>query len=446
MIPYIGNSRILKAFTDQSGGPGFEQAEKLLGTTFVVVAVSTEQSKTVAGQAAALTAVITAVKCFKHVALIADHGIRLVRPLPVGNTLGAAASALGAKLVTEIPKNTTHVISIDYKPDNTEAFIHCWWDGWITGVIPPWEWVGMGTSENPLAGVFAGALAVREVFASILGKRAGNSMLLVSLWEPWAKNIVVAEVGPSTIYVPSKLWFIGLGHLGQGYLWNLAFLSVVGGHAVIQDDQAVGDENVATGLLTTNNDIEKSKVRVASGWLEGLGWTTSHMERRHYGDIKVMDDDPAIVITGLDNIDARKKIARAGFDYMIDAGVGHGPTDFDSLQLTVLKKGIDADQFWTTAEKTKDVDSLMQEKAYQKLTSKHGTCGTFSLAEASVAVPFVGAAVGALAIAQAIRLGNMQKTIQVMQMSLGSPGMVIPGDFNNAPAKNLGGVQVKLYK
>jgi len=33
-----------------------------------------------------------------------------------------------------------------------------------------------------------------------------------------------------------------------------------------------------------------------------------------------------------------------------------------------------------------------------------------------------------------------------MQMSLGSPGMVIPGDFNNAPAKNLGGVQVKLYK
>lgn len=59
-------------------------------------------------------------------------------------------------------------------------------------------------------------------------------------------------------------------------------------------------------------------------------------------------------------------------------------------------------------------------------------------------MPFVGAAVGALTIAQAIRLASMQTTVQIMQMELGSPGMAMVGAMNDALAVGFGSVAVRL--
>jgi hypothetical protein len=157
-----------------------------------------------------------------------------------------------------------------------------------------------------------------------------------------------------------------------------------------------------------------------------------------------LPDDPAIVITGLDEPKARIAIAGAGFDYMIDAGIGHGPVDFEGLQIRVLKKGTDARAFWSSPETPKDVDALLQQKAYRAHAAEFENCGTLTLANASVAVPFVGAAVGALTITQAIRLASMQKTVQIMQMELGSPRMAMVGPMNDAPAESFGSVAVRV--
>jgi hypothetical protein len=213
---------------------------------------------------------------------------------------------------------------------------------------------------------------------------------------------------------------------------------------VLQDDQTVGEENEATGLLTTGKDVGKRKTRVAANWLDGLGWPTSLVERRHYGDIPLLPDDPAIVITGLDEPKARIAIAGAGFDYMIDAGIGHGPVDFEGLQIRVLKKGTDATAFWSSPETPKDVDALLRQDAYRDHAKEFEACGTLTLANASVAVPFVGAAVGALTIAQVIRLASMQATVQIMQMELGSPGMAMFGAMNGALSGGFGSVTVRF--
>ena len=442
MSPHQEKSRILKAFTDRDSGQGFDEAQDLLRQCLVVVALSEKEAGTHAGQSAALTAIATAMKCFGQAALLTDAAVPLFHPLPLGDTLHAAVEALGALVTDKLPSNATHIISIGYEPEGAEIFIRCWWDGWNTGVMPSWENAALGKSGNPLAGVYSGAAAVREVFASILGKPAGNRTRLVSLWEPWAESIEAADPGPDTVFIPDRLWFIGLGHLGQGYLWNLSFLPVMKGTAVIQDDQTVNEENVATGLLNKADDIGDLKTSVAAAWLKQLGWTPFRVERRHHGDLLAAKDDPGIIFAGLDNPESRKNVAGSGFSYMIDAGVGHGATDFEMMQLTVLEKGDDASQLWTEQEKPKDVDAVMKGKAYQEHEKKHGKCGTFSLAEASVAVPFVGAAVGAIAFSQAIRLGCLQQTVQVMQMDLAAPGLVIPGSFNECPKKNLGTVRV----
>jgi hypothetical protein len=66
------------------------------------------------------------------------------------------------------------------------------------------------------------------------------------------------------------------------------------------------------------------------------------------------------------------------------------------------------------------------------------------LPAASVAVPFVGAALGALTIAQVLRLGSMLPTIQMMQVDLGAPEMAMTGAMNDAPAASLGALKVEF--
>ena len=443
MIPHLSRSRIAKTMTDAAeGAVDFGEAEDRLARVHAVVRVGDHEASTAAGQAAALTAVATAMKCFGRAALVQQSDLPLVRSLPLGETLGAAAASLGATVLREIPEDASHVIVLDWRSSAAGDFVRCCWNGWNAGVMPPWEETPVGDGGNSLAGVFAGALATREVFAAAIGRpRAGQRVSVVSLWEPW--NAVEPSRGPAMIALPSALWFIGLGHVGQGFLWALSFIPSHGRLAVLQDDQTVGEENVATGLLTGPNDKNVRKTRVAARWLEAIGWKTSLIERRHYGDIRRTKNDPAIVLTSIDEPRARVDIAGA-FDYMIDAGVGHGPIDFETAQIRVLTKEVDPRGLWSAPEKPKDVSALLERPAYRAHATQFDGCGTFALAEASVAVPFVGAAVGALSMAQLLRLGAMEETRQLMQTELSAPEMTVAGAINTPLEKGLGGTDIRL--
>lgn len=447
MTDHLKQSRIAKALTDRSNGAtSFDEAEARLKSVRVAIVLMPDQVTTAAGQAAALTAVNTSVKCFGSVTFIGGSGVALVSVLPIGETVCAAAKTLGAVSSALVPSDATHVILIG-TGDSTSAamFVRCWWDGWKAGIVPPWDHRAFGVAGNPLAGVFAGALAVREVFATVLGyPRSGSRVSVTSLWEPEAADPDTAAPGPETVYISPRLWFIGLGHLGQGFLWCLGLLPVRDMELVLQDDQNAGEENEATGLLTWGNFVGRRKTRVAAAWFDRPGWSTRLIERRHYGDMPILPTDPSIVITGLDEPDPRLRIAKTGFDYMLDVGIGHGPVDFEALQIRILRKGVDPAPFWSSPERPKDVDRLMQQAAYRAQEAESGRCGTLPLANASVSIPFVGAAAGALTIAQEIRLASMQTTVQMLQMELGTPHMTIVGALNPATAESRGSRQLRL--
>ena len=445
MDDYWRRSRITKALTDGARVGSFKEAEARLNAVRVAVVLDAEQMNSRAGQAAVLTAVATTRKCFGRVVLVMEGDATLLSPLPLGNTLGCAARSLGAQLLRRAPPGTTHSIRIGdvYAIGWT---VRCWWDRWLAGTRAN-DGEGSGDCRVALAGVFAAAVAIRQVFACVLANRTIRMRdVTVDLWEPWTAADH-RRTGPDKFDVPDRLWFLGLGHLGQGFVWNLCLLGVRDGRAVAQDDQTIGAENEATSLLVLPNDLGSKKARVAARWLESCGWQTDIIERRHHGDIAVTQEDPPYLLCGLDSLQPRLTMARQGFEYMIDAGLGHGANDFEGIQIRTVAKGQPIDGLWDENARTQHdapFTKLMENEAYTELETRLGSCGIVSFVEASTAVPFVGAATGALVIAQAIRLASLQPSTLFLHMELGAPEMTTNAGTIPGPTINFGSIPTSL--
>lgn len=442
MIDHYRRSRVTKALTDSDRAQSFVEAEARLDAVSPAIAVGRDVSLTPAGQWAALTALATSIKCFGRATLMIDEGpIALVSRLPLGMTLQDAALSLGADVASKMPARATHLLRLGDGVifDGWQAAL--WWDRWLAGVRR--EATPLGDGQLGLAGIFAGALGVRQIFADVCTPaRAADAT--TSLWTPGAV-LDFTERGPDALVVPNHLWLVGLGHLGQAFTWALLSLpGVTQGCAVLQDDQSVGIENEATSLLVSAQDVGRRKVRVASDWLEFAGWRTELIERRHRGDIIVTPDDPPILLAGLDDVTPRRKLAQLGFPFMIDAGIGSGSSDFEGLQLRVIPRGCYNDALWLPSAPEDRRGRLANKGAYRELEREVGTCGTVPFQDASVAVPFVGAATAALAIAQAIRLHMMEPGCAMLQMELGAPEFVIDGGRRDRSTSFLGGSCVNL--
>jgi len=342
----------------------------------VNIVVGPDQVNTPAGQAGVLTAVATARKCFGRATLVTENDAPLLAPLPIGTTLVKAARRLGATIAARRGPGATHTIRIGRTARGTGWEVRCWWDRWLSGTRA-FDYDAIGDSGLPMAGVFGAAIGVRQVFACVL---AGHDIrpcdISVSLWTPWERIDPIAK-GPARFDVPDKLWFLGLGHLGQAFVWNICFLPGKGERlAVLQDDQFIGEENEATSLLVLpNGKIGQRKTRIAVRWLEACGWRTQLIERRHLGDIALTDDDPPYLLSGLDRVDPRFVLARHGFPFMLDAGIGHGAGDFEGIQLRTVAKGQVVSGLWerpdcTNEERTK---RLLDSAVYRELEQHVGT-------------------------------------------------------------------------
>ncbi len=443
MTQHLRRSRVTKALTDAGLAASFPDAEARLDAVDACIVLGDDQASTLAGQAAALTAVGTAFKCFGRVTLaLSAPEAPLLVDFPLGATLAEAAATLGARVVAIVPGAATHRIVIGGSLTGQGWEVACWWDRWLSGLRT--ESAACGDSRLGLAGVFAGALAVRQIFATVL---AGPSSIArdttLSLWEPWTE--APTDLGPTRFTAPNALWLVGLGHLGQGFVWNLLTLPYRGPRAaVLQDDQRIGEENEPTSLLVVERGERRRKVRVAAGWLDAADWDTRLIERRHHGDILPTKDDPPLLLCGLDDVRPRRILASLGFDYMIDAGIGHGPGDFESLQVRIIPKGTLTERLWNAPPPPRLADHLLDKAAYQALAAQDEGCGAYALADSSVAVPFVGAATGALTIAQAIRLASMKPAGALIQVGLAAPELQIDGGRHPALETSFGGEAMDL--
>jgi len=293
----------------------------------------------------------------------------------------------------------------------------------------------------------AAGLALSEMFSYLmrLHAEAGRRSIGLSLWTLDARqDWRMAERGPNISYLPSDLAVIGLGHLGQGYLWGLSALPYARPRdlaATLQDDDPVGTENISTGLLVTPSDVGRFKTRVAAEWFERRGFRTRIIERRFRPGDQIAETDPALILAGLDSPDSRADLARAlsksplASAQLIDVGLGPSVADFDDLVLHSLPPTArDIDRWTAAAHRVTDRTArLANSQRFRDIAAANAldACGTVQLAQLAVAVPYVGASVGAIVVAEILRRLAGAPAVRSLSLQLRDPSFASPPTFHD---------------
>ena len=207
------------------------------------------------------------------------------------------------------------------------------------------------------------------------------------------------------VFLPGALWLVGLGNLGQAYLWAISALPFKDPgkvSLVLQDRDTVSEENWATSVLVKDEIYGSLKTKVAELWACAKGFGARRVDRRLTARDRLEDDDPRLALSGLDKVEARKAMAQVGFDCIVDAGLGRSASDFDRYRVSVFDRARPIDKHFAGHEDVPVGQDPPEEDAYRRLEAEIGPCGTAEIGGASVAAPYVSALAAAIAVSRVI--------------------------------------------
>jgi hypothetical protein len=397
--------RLAKAMMQRHRVP-YDRARKMLAELRLRLCCGEEIIESAALQAALLTAINTGKRAFRGgVAVSLPREVRLRIPWAGCASLNKAARAIGAQDAEQRDDESTTSLMFGNIPGAADGIQVCC-DGWRGGLVP----VGQATSfqegdDFALGGVFAGALAVAKSFLSAadISHHDVCEPMGLSLWRPDLCWLDADAAGPALQSLPAKLWFLGLGHLGQAYAWTVGLMPFhpqTPATIYLQDYDAVEEGNWSAGLLCEQNHVGRLKTRVSAEWLEQLGFQTRLIERSFDINTKRESSEPRVALCGFDNPESRQILEGAGFELIVDVGLGASLDHFDRV---VMRTFPDASQkpheIWTkVAGEIPPVDvSLFEEP--------EGECGIVlqEIAGKAISSSFTGACASSLAIAEVVR-------------------------------------------
>lgn len=421
--------RLVKLALDSGEASNVEEAQRIFSRYRLRVHLGAGWNRSVAGEAAFLTAVNCAARAFLGgVMVTGDMRQTLNVPLYRGRAVADVARELGGQLVDEAPVDVPTLVIGKWESKAAPAFcIQLGFGGWQAGCWSVRSPMSLsGATSNPLAGVAAAALGVNEAFLHVRDDliAAGDRVVGISLWNPAAVDdwMTAENDGPELSYLPADLWLIGLGHLGQAYAWTLGMLPYLEQfpHVVLQDTDAVAESNLSTCMLVSAQQIGKRKTRVIAACLEAAGFTTALIERRFTEDHRVDSNEPTTALFGVDNAAARRAISGARFGLVIEAGLGSGYRDFRSVRTHVFPGPRPSTEVWTASDAIQRAAELSPVYEQMAETSKD-RCGVTQLATRAVATPFVGAFAASLVLGELVRIlhgGNANTTMDLQMKDL----------------------------
>ena len=420
--------RLVKQALDSGAAESLEQAEAMFRGYRLVLVIEAAESAIAEHQAALLSAIALGRRVFLGgVQVQGEVDVPLLAPLPLGKTLREAVMRLGGTIGdswVDAP-----MIFIGGGPrDRREGFqIRTAVSGWRGGIVPAHSELEHAPGPPmPLAAMLAAALAINEAFLFVNGgvPVAGRRSVGLSLWHPQANvdwlNLDPDE--PELRYLPSRLWLIGLGHLGQAYLWGLGLLPYAHPADVtlgLQDIDIITPSTESTSILSDAASVGLKKTRAMAAWAEQRGFETAVIERFFDAEFQRRGDEPAIALCGLDNAIGRQALDRVGFDLVVEAGLGSGHRDFRTMRLHILPGAKAAVKIWKPAMAGELVD---QRPAYQRMLDNGDLdrCGVTLLAGKAVGAPFVGAVAATLALSEVLRLLHGGPMHQLIDLDLQS--------------------------
>jgi hypothetical protein len=398
-------ARLSKLLVD-SEGISFPEAEaRLRGLTLQVIIG--KNSKSPAAHAAALTIVAVGRRTFLGgVRVAGEIDQPVITAFPVeGRTLGEACHAIGATDFAGEPSFTIVVGESTAVGGDLSQSVAIHWNNWVVGVRPI-DHQGAGEDgNNPLAGIAAGGLAVGYAFDTVRG--LGSDLPAdIDLWGlPEAPAF--AEV-----FLPGAIWIVGLGNLGQAFVWALSSLPYSDPSDVsliLHDFDHISDENWGTSVLVADGESGTLKTKLVEQWINRRGFVARRVDRRLLATDRIDEGEPRLSFSGLDKNAARRAMASVGFEAIVDAGLGRTAENFDRLRVTVLHGPRTADTYFAGMSDPLAPEPAVVQK-YQELADVD-RCGAAEIAGASVAVPYVSAIAATTALARMIALVSNQPFI-----------------------------------
>jgi hypothetical protein len=418
--------RLVKEALDSGAASTLGEANSMFHNFRVCFSITAAEATDAHHQAALLTGVALARRVFLGgVRVSGPLWAPLAVPLPLGETLGDAVEGLGGLIGKENAGEPLIAIGGPAQKQSSSFHIRTAWAGWRGGILPVHaESTPAAAPVMALTPMLSAALAVNEAFLYARGQNSafGRRVIGLSLWDPspevqWME---ASDDEPAVSYLPSRLWLIGLGHLGQAYLWGLGLLPYPEANALtltLQDVDLITPSTESTSILSDANLVGQKKTRAMAAWAERRGFSTIIHERLFGADFLRHGGEPAVALCGLDNSLGRRALDRVGFDLVIEAGLGRGYQDFRTMRLHTLPGPRPADVIWKTADKEENVEDR---PGYQNLLID-GTldrCGVTLLAGRGVGAPFVGATAACLALSEVLRILHGGPAHQVIDLDL----------------------------
>lgn len=422
--------RGLKMALDSGEVASLTEAERLFASYRLMIEVGADIAHSPTLQAALLTVVNTGRRsCLGGVQVAGNLDTELCVPWKKFRTLGEAVIDLQGQITNTVTPLIPRIVIGDVaKVDNTGDFaVRITFNGWSGGVIPVEDNQRLPEQQEFVpSGVLAGALAVSEAFQFLRGNAlAGKRGVGLSLWgfgegTYWLE----ADPGPILEILPSRIWLIGLGHLGQAYLWTLGFLPYAHPEEVqlvLQDYDTLVLANDSTSLLTSQATLGVKKTRAVANWAEERGFCTTIQERYFRNNFMVSDDESSVALCGVDNRLARAALEDVGFRSIVEAGLGRGPQGYLAFQIHNFPSSRSARTIWGKDSEISISQEIINQPAYQKLASEGlDQCGLIMVADRTVGAPFVGATTAALVIAELLRIVMGEHCYEVVNGNLRS--------------------------
>lgn len=393
-------SRVSKILVD-TDDIGFPDAEARLKALTLEVEIGPKAASP-AAHAAILTAISVGSRTFVggvKVSGLLDQPLKSCLPL-AAKTIGEAARLVGA---APFDGSARQRIQIGMGAEKVaQGSIFPWWDGWCAGVGASPN-IQSDAGQNPLVGIAAGAMAVGAAFDAERGAKAGPERQI----DLWPAGEADASPDFAEVFLPGAAWLIGLGNLGQAFLWALTSLPYEDPQKVqlvLQDRDRISEENWSTSVLVHEEVYGQLKTKVAEVWAAARGFNVRRVDRRLLRNDRLEDEDPRIAMSGVDRVEARKWMASTGFECVIDAGLGRSAEQFDRFRITIFDEQSPIDRhFAEQTDEPKD-ERILERGTYQQLEADIGRCGASEIGGASVAAPYVSALAAAIAVARFISI------------------------------------------
>lgn len=401
--------RILKALMVKHGCTKKEALNKLKSLK-LKIEVGPSIKGSLPLQAALLTAINTAKRAFGGGVIIdVPEKISSKLPLEGYSTLNEAIKTIAGPNIVKDQNDGSQSFTLLFGKRSTsysELEIVC--NGWQGGVVANNEDITLENvnSSLPLGGIYAGGLGVACAFnvAAQFDIKAADNSRGLSLWnlnlsDSWH---LPSNNGKEVKVLPPSLWLLGLGHIGQAHAWTFSLLPYSNNKPTVylMDYDSIEDPNLGSGLVSFGVNVGDTKTSVVSDWLSKNQFDTKIVDRPFTKHTQIAPqapfNEPVIALSGFDSAIPRRVLNKAGFEAIIDSGIGGELHNFDSIAIRIFPNQYRRpDEIW---------DSNGQDmKNHSYNCDNLAELVEHNMDDKAISTSFVGAITSSLAFAELIK-------------------------------------------